>query len=135
MSCSGTVRDGIQRDLKRRTETPATALGFDRAFVQIDKMLGNCNTKTEPTKLTGHGRISLFEWRKQRGQPRGFNSNPVVANLEMEIAFIAKGSDGDLSTWRRELDGVVNQIPKHLLKPDAISHDLMLLCLESGRQL
>ena len=38
--------------------------------------------------------------------------------------FIVKRADRDLSALRGEFNGVVDQVPEHLLKPDAISQDV-----------
>src|SRR6476659_11336743 len=48
-------------------------------------------------------------------------------------SFVVKGADRDLSALRGEFHGVVDQVPEHLLKPDAISQDVILFRLELGR--
>src|SRR5260370_22347428 len=59
------LRHRVKRQLKCAAITPASAMHFNRAAVKIDKMPGNCQTQTEPAKLPGNGRISLFEWREE----------------------------------------------------------------------
>ena len=43
--------------------------------------------------------------------------------------------DGDLSRGMREFHGIVDQVPKHLLKSDAISQYVMLFGVQIGREL
>ena len=49
-------------------------------------------------------------------------------------AVIVNGANDDLSTRWREFHGIVDQIPKDLLKPDAISQDEMFFGVELGQQ-
>src|SRR5512132_4089400 len=48
-------------------------------------------------------------------------------------SFVVKRADRDLSALRGEFHGVVDQVPQHLLKPDAISQDVTLFRLKLGR--
>ena len=84
--------------------------------------------RPKSAKLPAHRRISLLKWLKQRSQPLRFNSNPCVFNFEMKTSIlVVKRADGDLSALRGEFHGVVDQVPEHLLKPDAISQDVILV--------
>src|ERR1043166_2611263 len=126
----------VQRYLKRSAETPATALRFDFAMVKIDQMLRNREAQAKPAKLAGHRSIRLLKWREQRCHPVGFNSNAVVSNFETETAtLIVRSGNGDVSAWRSEFYGVVHQIPKYLLKADAISQNVMFVRVQFGREL
>jgi len=59
-----------------------------------------------------------------------------VGNFEMKtFTFVVRRADGDLSALRGEFHCVVDQIPKHLLKPDAISQDVILFRLKLSRDL
>src|SRR5438046_388394 len=117
----------VERYPESRAEAAATALGFDCATVKIDKMFGNGEPQSKAAELAGQRRISLLEGNKQGSEPLAFNSNPLVGNFEMEAArVVVERADGDLSTARREFHGVVDQIPKHLLEPGAVSKDAML---------
>ena len=105
-------------------------------MVQIDKTFGNREPQAEPAELPGHGSISLLKWSKQGSEPIALNSNSVICDFEMEtVCIIVEGADGDLSTGRREFHGVVDQIPKHLLKPDAVSQNVMPFRIELSREL
>src|SRR5260370_30540462 len=91
----------------------------------------NRQPKQESSKLQSNRRISLFEWLKQRGQPPRFNSDSSVGNLKMKTSLlVVRRTNGDVSAFRREFHGVIDQVPKHLLKTDAISTDAVLLCLK-----
>src|SRR4029453_9411210 len=136
ISFSGIFGNRVESYLKRRAETPATALRFNCAMMKIDKMFGNRQTQAEAAKLTGHRGVSLLKWREQRSQPPRLNSNPVVGDFKMETAaFIVKVADGDLPARGTEFDGIIDQVPKYLLKSDTISQDVMLLRVESRRDL
>ena len=126
----------IERYLKRRAEATATAFRFDCAIVKADEMFGNCETEAKPAKLPGHRSIRLLKRYKQRRQPVGFNSNAVVRNFEVKTAaVVVEGADGDLPARRRKFRGVVDQVPKYLLKPNAIRRDMMSFRVEFGRDL
>ena len=104
-------------------------------MVKIDQMLRNREAQAKPAKLPGHRSISLLKRPEQRSQPLRFNSNAVVSNVETESAtLIVVGADGDLSTGWREFHRVVDQVPKDLLKPDAISQDAMFFRVQFGRE-
>ena len=99
-------------------------------------MFGNCETEAKAAKLPRHRSVSLFERRKQGSQSLGFNSNAVVRNFEMETAtVVVKRADGDLSARCREFHGIIDQVPKNLLKPNTISRDVIFLRLEFRRDL
>src|SRR5205807_6414178 len=62
------------------------------------------------------------------------DSNPVICDFEMKMAvLIVEGADGDFSTCWREFHCVVDQVPKHLLKPNTIRQYVMPLRLQPGR--
>ena len=47
--------------------------------------------------------------------------------------LVVVGANGDLSTLWREFHRVVDQIPKDLLKPNAVSPNAMFFCVQFGR--
>src|SRR5580765_5465258 len=127
------LRHSVQPNLERRAETSATAFGFNSAVVEIDEALGNRESETKSAKLPAYRRISLFEWLKQRSQPLRLNSNPCVFNFEMKTSiFVVKRAERDLSALRGEFHRVVDQVPEHLLKPDAVSQDVIPFRLKPG---
>src|SRR5207248_5328432 len=127
----GPLWQSVQRNLERRAETSATAIRFNSAVVEIDETFRNCESETQSAELPGYRRISLLKWLKQRSQPLRFNSNPGVGNFEMKtFTFVVKRADGDPSALRGEFYRVVDQVPKNLLKPDAISQDMILFRLK-----
>src|SRR6266480_2179747 len=72
--------------------------------------------------------------RDGSGQSLRLNSDPGVGNFEMKtFTFVVERADGDLSALGGEFHRVVDQVPKHLLKPDAISQDVILFRLQLGR--
>src|SRR5207247_8085778 len=114
--------------------TSATAIRFNSAVVEIDETFRNCEPETKSAKLSAYRRISLFKWLKQRSQPLRLNSNPRVGNFEMKTSsFVVKRADGDLSALGGEFHCVVDQVPEHLLEPDAISQDVTLFRLKPAR--
>src|SRR5262245_32168035 len=105
-------------------------------MVEIDETFRNCESESKSAELSVHRRISLLKWLKQRTQALRFNSNPCVDNFEMKpFIFVVKRVNGDLSALRSEFHRVVDQVPKHLLKPDAISQDVTLFRLKVSRDL
>ena len=50
-------------------------------------------------------------------------------------AVVVKRADRDLSVWWREFHRIVDQVPKYLLKPNAISQDVTFLRVEFAREL
>ena len=130
------MRGCVEGDLECGTETPATTVRLNCAVVQIDKMFGNRKSQTKSTELAGYRRISLLKWRKQRIQPLTFDSNSIVPDFEMEMAsVIVRSADSDLSPWWREFHRVVNQVPKHLLKPNRVTKDVGFRCVELDRDM
>ena len=125
--------NSVQHNLKGRAETSATALPFNSTVVEIDETFGNRQAETKSAKLPAHGRISLLKWLKQGSQSLRLNSNPCVFNFEMKAAvFVVRRAERDLSTLRGEFHGVVDQVPEHLLKPYAISKDLVPVRFKGG---
>src|SRR4030095_12641026 len=134
ISFFGCLWQRIERYLERGAETATTAVRFYCATVKLHKMSGDRETQSESAKLPGHRSIGLLEWLKQLSQSLAFNSNPVVGNFEMEAAWVVvERPDADLSAGRRELHSIGNQIPKHLLEPDAVAKDVMLFRIQFGR--
>src|SRR5215208_5261607 len=126
----------IQHNLERRAETSATALRFNSAVMEIDETFGNRESETKSAKLPGHGSISLLKWLEQGSQSLRLDSNPCVFNFEMKACiFVVKRAERDLSAVRREFHGVVDQVPEHLLKPNAISKDMKLFRFKPGEDL
>src|SRR6476620_4400027 len=122
----GSLWLSIQHNLERRAETSTTAIRFNSAMVEIDETFGNRESETKSAKLPAHGGISLLKWLKQRRQSLRLDSNPCVFNFEMKASiFVVKRAERDLSALRGEFHGVVDQVPEHLLKPDAISQDVI----------
>src|SRR4030095_7692885 len=120
----------------RRAETSATALRFNSAVVEIDETLRNCESETESAELSAYRRISLFECLKVGRPPLWLNANSGVGNFEMKtFTFVVTRADGDLSALWGEFHGVIDQVPEHLLKPNAISQDVILLRLKLSRDL
>src|SRR5438067_6034341 len=133
---SDTFWQRVKRHLESGAETPATALRLNCAMVKINQMLRNREAKAKPAKLPGHRSISLLKRHEQRIQPVGFNSNAVVSNVKMESAALAVvGADGDLSPRWREFHRVVDQVPKYLLKPNALSPNAIFFRVQFGREL
>src|SRR5215813_3513695 len=130
-NCCASPWKSVQNDLERRAETSTTALRFNLAMVEIDETFGNRKSGTKSAKLAGYRGISLFKWLKQRSQALRLNSNPCVGNFKMETSsFVVKRLDRDLSALCSEFNCVVDQVPEHLLKPDTISQDVIVCCLE-----
>src|SRR5690349_4232868 len=48
-------------------------------------------------------------------------------------SFVVKRANRDVSALRCEFHRVVDQVPEHLLKPDTISQDVIVCCLELVR--
>src|SRR5262249_62147968 len=93
-------------------------------------------SETKSAELPAHRRISLLKWLKQRSQSLRLNSNPCVGNFEMKtLTFVVKRADRELSISRGEFHRIVDQVPKHLLKPDPISQDVVLFRLKLSRDL
>src|SRR6516162_199432 len=102
-------------------------------MVEIDETFRDRESETQSAELSAHGRISLLEWLKQRSQPLRFNSDSGVGNFEVKTRLrIVKRADRDRSSLRGEFHRVVNQVPKHLLKPNAISQDVTFFRLKLG---
>ena len=58
----GFLRQGVQSDLKRCSETSAAAFCLNFAMMQVDETFGNSQSKSKPAELAGYRRISLLEW-------------------------------------------------------------------------
>src|SRR5262245_32022600 len=104
-------------------------------MMEIDETFRNRQSETKSAELPGYRRIGLLKWLKQRSQPLRLNSNSCVGNFKMKTSsLVVKGADRDLSALRSEFHCVVDQVPKHLLKPDAVSQNVIPFRLELCRE-
>src|SRR5262245_22905202 len=132
-SFRGSCWQGVECHFESGAKTSATALPLNCAMMEIDKTFGNRQPEAESAELSSDRRIGLFEWLEQRSQPLRFNANPGIGNFEMKTSsLVVKGANGDQPTFGGEFHGVVHQVPKHLLKPDAISQDAIFFRLKLG---
>ena len=124
-------RQSVECHLECCAEASPAALCLDFSMVKIDEPFGNCQAEPESAELPADRTISLLEGPKQGRQSLRFNSDSCVGNFEMKTGLlIIKRADGDFSILRGEFHRVVNQIPKHLLKPYAVREDVVLLCFK-----
>src|SRR5436190_23669050 len=131
-----TLWQSVKRNLECCAETSASALRFNSAMVKIDETFGNGEPEAEAAELSAYRRVSLFKGLRHRSQPLRLNPDPGVGNFKMTTcSFVIKRAYRDLSTLCGELHGVVNQVPKHLLKPNAIRKDMVSFRVERGRHL
>src|ERR1043166_1848530 len=61
------------------------AVRHDGAIVQIHQVLGNGETKSQPTKLAGHFGSALLERLEQCFEFGRINADAVVADFELEL--------------------------------------------------
>src|ERR1051325_454950 len=103
-------------------------------MVEINEKFRNREAETQSSELSSYRRISLLKWLKQGSQFLRLNSNSCVDNFKMKTSrLVVRCADRDLSALRREFHCVVDQIPEHLLKPNAISENVMPFCFKPTR--
>ncbi len=84
--------------------------------MQRGQALGERQAKTCALLFARCARIQLLEFRKKTTKVRFGDSNAIVRDRDLEHLVKALSSDRNASAFRRELDGVGDEIQEHLLQ-------------------
>src|SRR5438105_6615757 len=91
---------------------------------------GNGEAQASSAGFAGAGLVGAVEALKNVRQGFGGNSGAGVGDLQNGIVVASTDFDCHFSSFRRVLDGIVNQVDDHLLEAGPISfHVNSWLCL------
>ena len=95
--------------------TLAGTRGLDGAAVQFDDGLCDRQTETEPAMRPRGAAVGLPETIEHVGHERRRNPLTGIADGHLDVTVAGLERELDASFRRRELDGVRQQVPDHLL--------------------
>ena len=95
--------------------------------VGIDQRLADRQPQPQPAELARHAGRTLFESLEQFGKCFGIQSDAGIGDAQSELIVFTARADRDGAAVRRKLDGVLEQIPQHLLKPGRIGGHIAAL--------
>src|SRR6185437_7760731 len=116
-------RDARQYDMKRRAATFTGARRRHAASVQLDDLLGDCEPEAQAGIFAAARGIVLAERIEHERQPLGRESDARVLDEHLPVPVDARERRRDRTAARRELDGVAQHIPHHLLEPVRVAED------------
>ena len=95
----------------------------DGPTVHFDELPRNGQTQTEPAAFTSDPGVRLAESLEDMGQEFRGNPNPGVAHRDFKVGIDPLEPDLNLAVPVRELHGIRQQIPQHLLQPLRVPRD------------
>ena len=95
--------------------------------MRFDQRLADGQSQSQPAELPGHARVALFEGGKYPVHLPGRDPHAGVDDCHLQLALRGvAGVDSYAASRRGELDGVVEQVPEHLLEPGGVGPGRML---------
>ena len=99
----------------------ARALHPHRAAVQLDQVAHDGEPEAEPAVAARGGAVELAEAVEDVRQELGRDAGAVVGDDDLDVGVDPLEADLDLPRLGRELDGVREQVPHHLLQASGIA--------------
>src|SRR6185369_10419727 len=113
--------------LQGETEGCSRAVGVvfrpDRAAVQLDDMLDDGQPESGAPFLAASAGIDPVETLEESRNTGSGDARAGVSDRNADELILFNCLDRDAPALRRVLDGIVQQIDQHLLKPPLVSHD------------
>src|SRR5262245_45941051 len=109
-----------ENDSESRALVQAGALDHDCPAVHFHQTLHNGQSQSQSAVLPGDAAVGLAKPVEDMGQEFRSDSYAGVGHLDFSLSVRISESNFDGVTRRCELDGVVRQIPDHLLKPGGV---------------
>src|SRR6185369_2933830 len=113
--------------LQGETEGRAVAVGIVirryRAAVQLDDMLDDGQAESGAPFLAASAGIDPVETLEESRNTGSGDARAGVTDRNADELILFNCLDRDVPALRRVLDGIVQQIDQHLLKPPLVSHD------------
>ena len=115
----------VERQLDREggALVAAAARGDQRAVVRLDRRLGDRQAEAEAAELARHPRPFLREGVEDRRQRLARDADAGVGDDQHEAVVDVARHDLDLAFVGRELGGVLEQVPDHLLQARSVARD------------
>ena len=88
-----------------------------------DVRVNDRQSEAQSTKFTSDASIGLGERVEDSGQHAGIDSHSAVGYLDDHTLLLSPAADAYAAAGGRELDGVLDEIPEHLLQPPRIRFD------------
>src|SRR5215510_2007735 len=102
----------------------APALGLDRSAMQLDQVFDESKAEAEAAVPSGARRVGLSEAVKDVRQEISADAFARVGHGDANVRIHALQARFDAASLRRELDGVGEQVPDHLLQAGGVTSDL-----------
>ena len=106
------------------------ALHGNAAAMELDDVPRNGEAQAEASVGSRRRAIGLLEALEDVGQKLGFDALPVVRHAESQGRIDALESEMNAATPRRELDGIAQEVPDHLLQSMRVAHDRTRVLVE-----
>ena len=108
---------------------------MDGAAVELDDVADDREAQPEPAvRPRGHA-LGLTESVEHVGKELGGDALPRVGHADLRLALHARQPHHDATAGRRELHGVGEEIPDHLLQAVGIAHEGRRGRMEIGHEL
>ena len=109
-----------QLDAECRTLAVAVAGDGNRSAVQFHDLLGDGQAEPEPAMRARGAHLRLAESVEHMRQEFALDADAGVGHFDGHHGAVAARGHGDAAALRRELHGVAQQIPDHLLQAAGI---------------
>ena len=105
---------------------------FDFAIMGSTDCFDNGETESGSAAGAGAGLIGTIESFEHMGQSLSRDAEAVVGDFEHRTVSLAANTDLDHPTYRRVLDGVVDEVHDYLLQADPVSHHMnSISCMDA----
>src|SRR5215813_6781980 len=131
-SFSGVDGANGQFDGKGRAFSLALALRRHAAAVHLDQLSRQRESQSETAGAPAARRASLLIAVEHVRQKFRFDALSGVTNGDLDVGVFALQTDLDAAAFVRELDGVREQVPNHLLQAIGVAGDLPDVAVEAG---
>src|SRR5438093_13714475 len=112
-----------QSHAERRALLGSPARRMNRPAVQFDQVTHDGETKSDASVLTGRPTVGLPETLEDVRQEIWRNSDPGIADDDLDMRIDPFESHLDNAVLWREFDGIRHEVPDDLLQPIGITRD------------
>jgi len=94
----------------------------DRAAMKLDQMSRDRQAEAEPRRFARGGRVLLAEPLEDMWQELTVYPVSIILSDDVGVAIPLRDANIDPAAPGCEFDGIVHQIPQHLLQPSRVRH-------------
>ncbi len=122
----GEVIAVIEFDGERGALTRAVTGGLNGSAMPVDDGFADGETQAEAGGVSSRRGVTLFEGVENTEEPVWVDADAGVLKLDANGAGAGiAGADVDVGAFGAELDGVLHEVPEHLLEASGIATDLI----------